>query len=236
MCLNYGRIILKPEAKGIISKIQKDFLSFFSEIPDQENFYLTGGTALAEFYLGHRLSYDLDLFTGKPDIVLPFSRELERKCRESKFSLNPIRRTHTFVEFNLRKGKEELKVELAYDSPFRFQEPLETIYKINVNDYEDLIVDKLLAFFGRVEPRDAVDLLFILKNESLDRIMELAEKKDPGFDPYWLAVAFEKTSDFPDDIERWPVEMLVEVDGKEIKELFSKYALDIMEKIKEKKQ
>ena len=28
MCLNYGRIILKPEAKGIISKIQKDFLSF----------------------------------------------------------------------------------------------------------------------------------------------------------------------------------------------------------------
>jgi len=226
---------LKPEAKGIISKIQKDFLSFFSKIPDQGNFYLTGGTALAEFYLGHRFSYDLDLFTGEPDIVLPFSRELERKCRESKFSLKPIRRTHPFVEFNLKKGKEELKVELAYDSPFRFKEPLETAYKINVNDYEDLIVDKLLAFFGRVEPRDAVDLFFILKKESLDKIMDLAKKKDPGFDPYWLAVAFEKTSDFPDDIDRWPVEMLIDINGEEIKTLFNNYALNIMEKIREKK-
>ena len=136
---------MKVETKGIISKIQKDFLSFFSKIPDHKNFYLTGGTALAEFYFGHRLSYDLDLFTGKPDIVLPFSREVERRCQDSEFSIKPIRRTHTFVEFNLNKGKEELKVELAYDSPFRFQEPLETIYKINVNDYEDLIIDKLMS-------------------------------------------------------------------------------------------
>lgn len=226
---------MKPEAKGIISKIQKDFLIFFSEIPDQENFYLTGGTALAEFYLGHRLSYDLDLFTVKPDIILPFSRDMERRCHDAGFRLTPIRRTHTFVEFNLKKGKEELKVELAYDSPFRFKKPSKTVYKINVNDYDDLIVDKLLAFFGRVEPRDAVDLFFILKRESLDKIMELAKKKDPGFDPYWLAVAFEKTSEFPDDINRWPVEMLIDVNGKEIKTLFNKLAVNIMKQIKEKK-
>lgn len=225
---------MKVEAKGIISKIQKDFLNFFSQVPDQENFYLTGGTALAEFYLGHRLSYDLDLFTGEPDIVLPFSRNLEKRCLDSEFSPKPIRRTHTFVAFDLKRGKEELKVELAYDSPFRFKEPLETIYKVNVNNYEDLIVDKLLAFFGRVEPRDAVDLFFILKKESLDKIMKLAKKKDPGFDPYWLAVAFEKTSDFPDDINRWPVEMLSDVNGEEIKTLFNKYALDIVEQIKKK--
>jgi len=160
---------------------------------------LTGGTALAEFYFGHRLSYDLDLFTGKSDIVLPFSRELERRCSDSRFSVNPIRRTNTF----------------------RFKEPLEIVYKVNVNDCKDLIVDKLLAFFRRVEPRDAVDLFFILKNESLEKIMNLAKKKDPGFDLYWLAVAFKKTSDFPDNIERWPVEMLAEVDGKEIKGLFN---------------
>jgi len=226
---------LKPEAKGIISKIQKDFLNFFSKIPDQGNFYLTGGTALAEFYLGHRLSYDLDLFTVKPDIILPFSRDMERRCHASGFQLNPIRRTHTFAEFNLKMEKEESKVELAYDSPFRFKKPSATVYKINVNDYDDLIVDKLLAFFGRAEPRDAVDLFFILKKESLDKIIKLAKKKDPGFDPYWLAVAFEKTSDFPNDINRWPVEMLLDVNGEEIKTLFNKFALNIMEQIKEKK-
>jgi len=226
---------LKPEAKGIINKIQKDFLIFFSKIPDQKNFYLTGGTALAEFYLGHRLSYDLDLFTGKPDIVLPFSRDLERRCRDSKFSLKPIRRTNTFVAFDLEKDNKELKVELAYDSPFRFNEPVETVYKINVNNYKDLIVDKLLAFFGRAEPRDAVDLFFILKKESLDKIVKLAKRKDPGFDPYWLAVAFEKTSDFPNDINRWPAEMLLDVNAEEIKALFNNFALNIMEQIKEKK-
>jgi hypothetical protein len=133
----------------------------------------------------------------------------------------------------LKRGKEELKVELAYDSPFRFQKPSATIYNVNVNDYKDLIADKLLAFFGRAEPRDAVDLFFILKKESLEKIMRLAKKKDPGFDPYWLAVAFEKTSDFPDDIERWPVEMLLDANGEEIKDIFNEYALNIMEKIKE---
>jgi predicted nucleotidyltransferase component of viral defense system len=31
-----------------------------------------------------------------------------------------------------------------------------------VNGYLDQCVDKLLAYFGRAEPRDAVDLYFIL--------------------------------------------------------------------------
>ena len=31
----------------------------------RENFYLTGGTALAGFYLHHRISEDLDFFTEK---------------------------------------------------------------------------------------------------------------------------------------------------------------------------
>ncbi|MDP1547610.1 MAG: hypothetical protein Q8L87_16500 [Anaerolineales bacterium] len=34
---------------------------------------------------------------------------------------------------------------------------------LGINDYPDLRVDKLLAYFGRAEPRDAVDLYFILQ-------------------------------------------------------------------------
>jgi hypothetical protein len=40
-----------------------------------------------------------------------------------------------------------------------------------------------------VEPRDVVDLFFILKNEDLWKLTELAKQKDLGFDLYWLAVA-----------------------------------------------
>jgi len=54
-------LVLK--SKGIITKLQKEILFIFSKLADSRIFYLTGGTALAEFYLGHRKSFDLDLFT-----------------------------------------------------------------------------------------------------------------------------------------------------------------------------
>jgi len=47
---------------GLLTPIQKTFLGVFSQLPDQAHFYLTDGTALAEYYLGHRFSYDLDFF------------------------------------------------------------------------------------------------------------------------------------------------------------------------------
>jgi hypothetical protein len=52
-----------PSAHNLLTPLQEQFLQVFATLPDQEQFYLTGGTALAEFYLGHHLSYDLDFFT-----------------------------------------------------------------------------------------------------------------------------------------------------------------------------
>lgn len=44
-------------------------IAFLEQIKKSEflakNFYLTGGTALAAFYLHHRYSEDLDFFSGK---------------------------------------------------------------------------------------------------------------------------------------------------------------------------
>jgi hypothetical protein len=93
-------------------------------------------------------------------------------------------------------------------------------------------VDKLLTFFGRAEPRDAVDLYFILKKEDFWKLLDLAPQKDPGFDLYWLAVSLEKVRRFPDDIAQWPVDMLVEVDARELKGKFLSLAREIMDRIK----
>ncbi len=60
------------KGRGILSEFQKAFLQLFASLPDQERFYLAGGTALAEYYLGHRLSNDLDLFTSEADLIVPF--------------------------------------------------------------------------------------------------------------------------------------------------------------------
>jgi len=101
-----------------------------------------------------------------------------------------------------------------------------------VNDFQDLVVDKLLAFSGRAEPRDAVDLYFILKSEDFWELAELAAKKDLVFDLYWLALALEKVRDFPDELERWPVEMLQPLSPPELKERLWKFAWEIMNKLK----
>jgi predicted nucleotidyltransferase component of viral defense system len=208
------------KSKGIISKLQKEILSLFPQIPDSPKFYLTGGTALAEFYLGHRLSHDLDFFTSEDGLIPTFSDAMQKQLEREELSVASVRRFQTFAEFKLTSRQEETIIHIANDSPFRFSLPVDSPFGVKVNDYRDITVDKLLTFFGRAEPRDAIDLFFILKEEELWRLTELAPQKDPGFDLYWLAVACEKVEAFPDEIDKWPVDMLVEVDVKELKSVF----------------
>jgi len=112
------------------------------------------------------------------------------------------RRFASYVEFLFSNGDEQLKVDLALDSPFRFQPPQLADVGIMVNDFQDIKVDKLLAYFGRAEPRDAIDLYFLMQQEPVQGLLELAAQKDTGFDQYWFAVALNRAQSFPDEIER----------------------------------
>jgi hypothetical protein len=221
------------KSKGIITDLQREILTIFSEIHDSKMFYLTGGTALAEFYLGHRKSFDLDIFTTEKGLIIPFSYAFEQELKKN-FLVKVVRRYETFVEFEVSAKGDSTKVQLAYDSPFRFENPVDSDIGVKVNDYTDLIVDKLLAFFGRAEPRDTIDLFFILKTEDFWKLIELAKQKDPGFDLYWLAIALHKIKNFPDDLRDWPVDTIKKVDIKELKGLLLNLSREIMDKIKAK--
>jgi hypothetical protein len=215
--------------KGLLTPIQRAFIEAFAGLPDAEAFYLAGGTALAEYYLGHRLSFDLDMFTGESGLVLPLSYQVEVLSQTYGFTVAPIRRFASYVEFLISEGDASLKVELAQDTPFRFAAPLKAEPGIRVNDLLDLQVDKLLAYYGRAEPRDAVDLHFILRQEPLGRLLELAPEKDPGFDLYWFAVALNRAGEFPDELSRWPVQMIEPFDPPQLKAQFRDLAEQIME-------
>ncbi len=217
--------------KGLLTPVQSSFMAQFATLPDQEQFYLAGGTALAEYYLGHRLSFDLDFFTGEATLILPQSYLIEALGRQGNFEVTVIRRFSTYVEFLVTYNAESLKVDLAQDSPFRLEPPVETEAGIRVGSLTDLRVDKLLAYFGRAEPRDAVDLFFILQQVPLDELMAQAAQKDPGFDPYWLAVALNRATDFPDELERWPVRMLQPVEPRLLKAQFRELALKLMARL-----
>jgi hypothetical protein len=214
--------------KGLLTPIQRSFVARFAALPDQAQFYLAGGTALAEYYLGHRLSFDLDFFTGEAPLILPHSYQIEALGREGNLRVSVVRRFSTYVEFMVTREAESLKVDLAQDSPYRLEPPSRTRTGIWVSSLPDLRVDKLLAYFGRAEPRDAVDLYFILQQASLDELVAQAAQKDPGFDLYWFAVALNRAADFPDELERWPVRMLQPLQPRELKAQFRELALQMM--------
>ena len=221
------------QGKSILTPIQRHCLEIFVHLPDQEQFYLTGGTALAEFYLAHRLSFDLDFFTDKEQLILPFSHALEQAYSKRGWQVSVTQRFATFVAFLLlREGEEDpLKIDLALDSAFKLTPPVQSAFGVRINAYKDLIVEKMLAYYGRAEPRDAVDLYFILQRESMEELLALAAQKDPGFDLYWFAVALNHAADFPEDLERWPVMMRVNFDPVELKQSFQAMAFEIMDRI-----
>ena len=214
--------------KGILSGFQDTFLHFFASLPDQERFCLTGGTALAEYYLGHRLSDDLDLFTSEAGLIVPFSYRVEQAAEATGMEIAVVRRFASFVEFQVSQGEDKLKVDLALESPFRFAPTELSDTGVWVNDFQDIQTDKILAFFGRAEPRDAIDLYFLLQKTSFAELAELARQKDTGFDLYWFAIALNRTAAFPDEIERWPVRMLVACDPLALKRSFQSLAIQIM--------
>ena len=212
---------------GLLTSLQSDFLRLFAAVPDQAQFYLTGGTGLAEYYLGHRLSFDLDLFTGVDGLVAPVSYQLESLAAKRQMTVAIVRRLATLVQLTVARAGDSVRAELALDYPLRFGATSVTELGVYVNDYHDLRVDKLLAYYGRAEPRDAVDLYFILQREPLQPLLAEAALKDPGFDLYSFAVALNRASIFPDDPERWPVKMLVPWQPTAIKASFTQLALDI---------
>jgi hypothetical protein len=220
---------MEPQSHQLLTTLQHKFIHVFAQIPDHSFFYLTGGTALAEYYLGHRLSYDLDFFTAEDGLIQPVSFQFEELVKKSDLQVNVVRRLTSYVEWVITDDDDVLKVDLALDSPYRFQDTVFCPPGIWVNNYEDLSVDKTLAYYGRAEPRDAVDLFFILKNLDHKILFEKAKQKDPGFDLYWFAIALNRSLNFPDEPERWPVNMLMEWNPKEIKGVFSALAIEIMD-------
>lgn len=219
------------QGKGLLTPAQEAFLSLFGALPDQERFYLTGGTALAEFYLGHRLSLDLDLFTAEADLILPFSYGLESACRAGGLGVQVMRRFSSLAELVVSSETEAVRVDLALDSPYRFDAPVKSRHGVWINDWRDLSVDKLLAYYGRAEPRDAIDLFFILQSEPLDPLLALAAQKDPGFDLYWFAVALNRADNLPDEAARWPVKMLREWDPLAVKQTFQRLSVELMGRV-----
>lgn len=203
----------------ILKPLQKELLNSFGLAPDSNLFYLTGGTALAAFYLKHRKSNDLDFFTVEENIIQPFSFGLEKLLKTKNFGVDRSRGLSSFVELIIKKGNESTLIHLAQDAPFRFKPPVESkdFPKVKIDSLIDIASNKLLALFGRATLRDFIDVYFLVKENHFtkEKLLSLAKEKDPGFDLYWLGVAFERINTFSAD----SADMLLLVKPCSIKDL-----------------
>lgn len=219
----------------IITAIQEAILKHFASAPDSQQFYLTGGTALAYFYLKHRQSNDLDFFTSVPELVNPFSHDLETVLRNQGMSLARLRTTQSFIELAVQSGADKTIIQLAQDSPFRFGPAAEfpDFPGLKVDNLRDIASNKLLALFGRATLRDFIDIYTLISRRtySKETLLKDAKQKDPGFDLYWAGIAFERIHSFKESSP----EMLmlhVPIPFKEMVKLFDEWRREIAAKLK----
>jgi len=136
-----------------------------------DDYYLVGGTALS-LQIGHRISDDIDLFTN---------REIKRDSIFN-FIKNNIRQDVKIINnegsiFQLFIESEKLKLDFV-QLPYKLLDPLIISDNIRMIDKNDLSAMKISAAGTRgYEAKDFVDIYYLLKYMTIDRMFENFKKK-----------------------------------------------------------
>ncbi|HLC94104.1 MAG TPA: nucleotidyl transferase AbiEii/AbiGii toxin family protein [Patescibacteria group bacterium] len=217
--------------KTILTPKQSQFLEYVSK--DEQitrSFYLTGGTALSEFYLHHRISYDIDLFTEK--------QEVDQKLIEA--FLKKISKDLTVVEVKRSQmmglisyilifdNQQKLKVDFNY-YPFPRIEKGTCFKNLEVDSVYDIAANKLHTIFMQPRSRDYLDLYVIMQryNYSLNQLILAAKAKfDWHIDRITLASQFIKATDFDESSI-----MIIPFDKKSMDTFFLSLAKSLKEEI-----
>jgi predicted nucleotidyltransferase component of viral defense system len=129
-------------------------------------FYLTGGTALGRYYLGHRYSEDLDFFVNADlkykDYISTLSQEIQKS-----FNVNNEQSLFSddFARFFIKDDEGFLKIEFVNEVPFRAGNPIRMNFGF-LDTPVNILSNKLTALISRDEPKDLFDIIHIALNYS----------------------------------------------------------------------
>jgi predicted nucleotidyltransferase component of viral defense system len=213
----------------VLTPLQSKVLAAIGRSRLNDSFFLTGGTALAELYLRHRYSVDLDLFTSDDAAVARVAPQLQEIARELGLRLSFTRTLDTFLECFLEAPDgERIEMDFAQDSPYRLEPTrLDESLGVHVDNLVDIACNKLSALFDRAEPKDFVDVYFVCREAMpFDRLLELTRKKHVGIDDYWLAAALRQAA----EVEILP-RMIKPLSVSELTEFFLGRAKAVMDRI-----
>jgi len=187
-----------------------------------------GGTALAEFYLHHRLSEDIDLFSEDEIELLqidPFMREAGKKLHATLHMQKKIAIYTYQLSFT---NEPTLKVDFA-TNPFRELERGKMFGKLRIASLWDILINKFYTILNRSVARDFVDFYFAFKEVDTDLptlIKATEEKYEMNFHEVNMATRLLKVKDLAD----FP-SMLVPFDRKDMEKFFLGLAKSLEDKI-----
>ena len=189
---------------SILTSEQEKVLVLISEEPYLcRNYYFTGGTALAAFYLEHRLSEDIDLFSER-EVELPriekFLKVAKEKLELKNIEYNQFLGLHSFQLFF--SPANVLKIDFNYYPFGRIEKGMKYL-NISVDSILDIAVNKTHTIFMKPRARDFIDIYFILKENKYsfsDLIIYAKTKFDWHIDSVLFGarlMAASTTTDFP---------------------------------------
>lgn len=179
---------------NILYPIQDRVLDILSSV--ENNFYLTGETALSRAYLHHRYSDDLDFFVNDDEA---YTTQVERIYRSMQSYGLTIEKSvfhesfsRLFVHENTDKNKTTLKIDFVNDIEYRVGKPEKTSLFIRTDSVRNILSNKISAL-GRLETKDVADIIFIALNYSFNwkEIFSEASQKDLWVNPVDTAALLE---------------------------------------------
>jgi len=196
----------------------------FADEVARTSFALVGGTALAEYYFGHRLSNDLDIFGHRAEDVAGIARSIERRVLEhiDGATVEPTgsNGSHRRIVITAM-GEPPLQVDLSLLDP-PLLGPLHRVGAVNVLSLDDLAVGELMATSDRVEIRDPLDLYALdLHGIDLELTRQLMLRKNPGLagQPNGLAQMLDRIAVATEKVE-WP-RTFIDVSPAQLREFVS---------------
>lgn len=214
----------------ILTSLQNRFLQIFFNSFLKQDFFLTGGTALSAFYLQHRLSQDIDLFTLNQKLEFnAVNAEILKIISSLSGKIEHQISSPTFLQFIFKTNKDELKIDIVKDTPVHFGS-LKKISNYQIDSLKNIAVGKLLALFGRADAKDFIDLYFLLEVEkkfTFNKLYNLAKKKDIGLSEFYLAGMIKKV----EEIEYFP-QIIRPINKKKLRIYFLNLSKNLYQSIK----
>jgi hypothetical protein len=168
-----------------LGPLQQRFLQeFFSR---EKRFFLSGGAALAGYYLGHRETHDLDLFTLM-DVMKEGSAAVAETASEMGAALESIQTSPDFRRYLLTLESEAIVIDLIRERVAQIVADKPVVGIIRIDPPQEILANKLCALLGRAEIRDLVDVRALeISGYSVEVALPAAASKDAGLTPGQLS-------------------------------------------------